>query len=300
MVNEVIDCFDLSDEKVIVDGTLGLGGYTEKLLRQAELGVKVIAFELDQENLAQAKERLAEFGDRVIFINDNFANLEEALHKVGYSEIDGLMLDLGLSSPQIDNAEKGFSFMREGPLDMRFDQSQGMSAAEVLNQYSEQKLAQIFKDYGEERFAKKIAAAIVKDRASAPFQTTTQLASMIERLIKGPKGRIHPATKVFQALRIEVNHELDSLVRVLNQALKMLKKGGRIVVVSYHSLEDRVVKMFFRDQAREYVNLPNELTTTKLQPQLEILSKKPLIPSDEEIAANPRARSAKLRFAQKL
>ncbi|MBD3270484.1 16S rRNA (cytosine(1402)-N(4))-methyltransferase RsmH [Candidatus Peregrinibacteria bacterium] len=303
LLQEVIENMNLQSKKqIFVDGTLGLGGYTKMLLENTNNDTKVIAFELDQDNLKFAKKRLAEFRDRIIFVHSNFDTLEENLEKLGFQEIDGIMLDLGLSSPQVDDAEKGFSFLREGQLDMRFDQRVNLTASKVVNTYSEEKLKQIFKDFGEEPQSGKIAAKIVERRRAEPFLTTSDLADFVARVkhSKFSKKKAHPATLVFQAIRIEVNHELDALLKVLNQAVNCLKAGGRIVVVSYHSLEDRIVKTFFKDQSREYINLPDELTTTKLNPKIKIITKKPITPSEKEIEINPRSRSAKLRVAEKI
>lgn len=299
LVKEVIDAMNLESAEVVVDGTLGLGGYTEAALQKSKT-VKIVAFELDQENLAFAKERLADFGDRVSFVNDNFGNLQRALEEIGITQIDGIMLDLGLSSPQIDIAERGFSFMREGALDMRFGKNQKLTAAEVVNTYGLEELTQIFREYGEEKSAWKIANGIISRRSKKPFETTTDLAECVAGLFGGKKQKIHPATKIFQALRIEVNKELEVLENVLHQSIEMLKPEGRLAVVAYHSLEDRIIKNVFREEAREFINLPNELTTRQLEPNLKIVFKKPITPSAEELAQNPRSRSAKLRVAAKI
>jgi 16S rRNA (cytosine1402-N4)-methyltransferase len=301
MIKEVLSFLDLQGEKLVVDGTLGLGGYTEEILKNAEQGVRVIAFEVDQDNLAFAKNRLKNFGERVIYVNRNFSELEEVLAELGFEKVDAVVLDLGLSSPHVDNAERGFSFQKDANLDMRFDQNQDLTAEEVVNKYSEKQLAEIFRSYGEEPQAKKIAAAIVEERQKRPFTRTLDLANLIAAKIrvKGKK-KIHPATRIFQALRIEVNKEMEVLVKVLPAAVRSLSEGGRLVVVAYHSLEDKTVKMFFREESKEYVNLPEELTTRKLNPNLKIITRKPLAPTDEEIRENPRARSAKLRVAEKI
>jgi 16S rRNA (cytosine1402-N4)-methyltransferase len=299
LLKEVLDSINLNDCQTVVDGTLGLGGYSEAVL-QTNPRVKVVAFELDEENLRQSKERLEPFGNRVNFVNDNFANLKWGMESVGEDKADAIMLDLGLSSPQVDQAERGFSFMREGALDMRFGKSQRLTAREVVNKYSLEELTRIFREYGEERAARKIAEGIVERRKQRTFEKTTELAEFISDLLGGKKQKIHPATRVFQALRIEVNKELDSLVEVLKQAMDVLKVNGRLAVVSYHSLEDRIVKNFLRENSREYVNMPDELTTRKLQPAFKLISKKPIAPSAEEIRQNPRARSAKLRVAEKI
>ena len=299
LIKEVLDAMNLESADLVVDGTLGLGGYSEEALNRSSK-VKVIAFELDSENLAFAKNRLSKFADRISFINDNFGNLENALAEIGVKEIDGLMLDLGLSSPQIDVAERGFSFMREGALDMRFGKMQELTAADVVNTYDLEELSRIFREYGEEKSAWRIANAIFEQRKIKKFETTTELADMIAKLFSGKKQKIHPATRVFQALRIEVNKELEMLENVLEQSVKVLRPQGRLAVVAYHSLEDRIVKNFLREQSREFVNLPNELTTRMLQPPLKLVFKKPITPSLNEIRENPRSRSAKLRVAEKI
>lgn len=299
MVKEVVEGLNLSEGSLIVDGTLGLGGYSEAVLSSGKK-VKVVAFELDQANLEYAKSRLEKYQDNFIVIHDNFANIKEDLAEKGIEQIDGLMLDLGLSSPQVDEAERGFSFSREGELDMRFNKQQSLTAADVINKYSAEHLEKIFREYGEERYSRKIAQSIVKRRSEKTFTTTTELAEFVASLIRGKKEKIHPATRVFQALRIEVNQELQSLERVLTDSVDLLAKSGRLAVVSYHSLEDRIVKNFFRDASREFINLPNELTTRYLQPKLRILNKKPITPSNEEIKQNPRSRSAKLRLAERI
>ncbi|MCC6643599.1 16S rRNA (cytosine(1402)-N(4))-methyltransferase RsmH, partial [Candidatus Peregrinibacteria bacterium] len=277
----------------------GLGGYSEAALN-SQNDLKIVAFDLDGENLKMAKVKLAAWKEQVNFVHDNFANLEESLKDLGVEKINGVMLDLGLSSPQIDLAERGFSFMREGDLDMRFDKRQQLTAAEIVNKFGEVELARIFWELGEERMSRRIARAIVERRREKPFTKTTEFADFVAGVVGGKKGKIHPATKVFQALRIAVNHELDSLQKVLVESLEMLASKGRIAVVSYHSLEDRIVKNFFREAAREYINLPDQLTTTELEPKIKIITKKPIVPSAQEIAENPRARSAKLRVAEKI
>lgn len=299
LVTEVIDSLKLKKGDVLVDGTLGLGGYSEAALQKQE-GIRIVAFDLDAANLEMAKVRLAAWREQVDFVHDNFANLEDALKSLGVEKINGVMLDLGLSSPQIDLAERGFSFMREGDLDMRFDKRQQLTAAEIVNKFGEVELARIFWELGEERMSRRIARAIVERRREKPFSKTTEFADFVAQVIGGRKGKIHPATKVFQALRIAVNHELESLQKILVESLELLESKGRLAVVSYHSLEDRIVKNFFRDAAREYINLPDQLTTTELEPKIKIITKKPIAPSAQEIAENPRARSAKLRVAEKI
>ena len=214
LLKEVLEALQISDGQVIVDGTLGLGGYSEAVLNSGKK-VKIMAFELDQANLEVARDRLKDFSGQVTYINDNFANIKNALAKEGVEQVDSVMLDLGLSSPQVDVAERGFSFAKDGALDMRFGKHQKVSAADIVNSYSAGELTRIFKEYGEERYARNIAQSIVERRAEKPFLRTLDLADFIVSLTRGPKGKIHPATRVFQALRIEVNRELESLLKVL-------------------------------------------------------------------------------------
>lgn len=299
LANEVCEGLNLKNKKNIVDCTLGLGGHTQIILQNLGSQGRVFGFELDADNLKLAKKNLRSFGDKVTYIHSNFERLSEELKKLRIKSVDGILIDLGLSSPQVDIAERGFSFLREGPLDMRFDRKQPLTAALVVNRYSATDLTRIFQEYGEEAFARKIALAITKRRKSRAFKTTTELARFIEKLLKR-KSHIHPATRIFQALRIEVNHELDALKNVLPQAVTLLKPKGRLAVISYHSLEDRIVKQFFKENARSFLNESNKLTTTYLQPTLKIITKKPVTPSAEEIVKNPRSRSAKLRIAEKI
>jgi len=299
LVAEILSNLELADKKVVVDGTMGLGGHSKAMLEKMPLDGKLIGFDVDDDNLAVARENLKSFGERVVFVRSNFSNLAEELQKLHVKSVDAILLDLGLSSPQVDNPLKGFSFLREGPLDMRFDKSQPLTAAGVINEYGLNQLITIFKEYGEEPFSRKIATEIVRRRKARSFKTTTELAWFIEKLI-GRKGHLHPATRVFQALRIEVNHELEVLKSVLNQAVQVLKKNGRLAVISYHSLEDRLVKHYFKDSARDFINEPDKLTTTHLEPTLTIVTRKPIFPTEAEISKNPRSRSAKLRVAEKM
>lgn len=289
LLEEVCDLLELSKKKNVVDATLGLGGHAKEMLKALPKSGKLIGLDADPEHLKVAKKNLRSYKDRTILVNSNFVNMAEAIKENSrITAIDAILFDLGIASPHVDFGERGFSFMREGALDMRFNpEEQQLTAAEVVNKYGEKRLAQIFKEYGEEKRARKIAQAICKNRKRKPFKTTKDLADFIEKLL-GRGGRIHPATRVFQALRIEVNKELDVLVEGLKQAVELLKKNGRVAVISYHSLEDRIVKNLFRDLAR------NNGQTLKL------ITKKPIAPSEDEIQRNPRSRSAKLRVAEKL
>lgn len=270
--------------KVYVDGTLGLGGHTEAILSASAPDGKVIAFEWDETALQHSLKRLAGFGDRLTVVRRNFAELAAGLDELGIQEIDGLLIDIGVSSLQLDMGERGFSFQRDEILDMRMDNRGKTTAQTILAYCSEQELADIFYYYGEERQARPIAAAIVENRKKEPIETTKQLVAIVAHAVPKrfhPK-RIHVATKVFQALRIAVNTELENLAHILDDAVRYLKPGATFCVISFHSLEDRIVKRKFRN---------NE--------QLEVLTGKPVMSSAEEIAVNPRSRSARLRVARK-
>lgn len=299
LLKEVCDNLALAKKKVVVDCTLGLGGHSLEMLKLMPAAGSLICFELDDENLKAAKKKLKEFAPQITFLHENYANMAEELKKLKVKGVDAVLMDVGIASTHVDQAEKGFSFRVDGPLDMRFDKRQDFTAADVVNSYSEKELMRIFKEYGEEKKSRKIAMAIVVSRKRKPFKTTLQLANFIEKLV--PRvGHIHPATRVFQALRIEVNHELENIEKALEQATELLRAKGRIAVISYHSLEDRIVKRFFKLMSQEYVNEPGKLTTTALQPRLKIITKKPIVPSGAELSSNPRSRSAKLRVAEKI
>ncbi len=270
--------------KVYVDGTLGLGGHTEAILSASAPDGKVIAFEWDESALQYSLKRLAGFKDRLTVVRRNFAELTAGLEEVGVKEIDGMLIDIGVSSLQLDVGERGFSFQTDEILDMRMDNRGKTTAQSILATCSEQELADIFYFYGEERQARPIAGAIVEYRKKEEIRTTKQLVSIVAHAVPKrfhPK-RIHVATKVFQALRIAVNTELENLARILDDGVRFLKPGARFCVISFHSLEDRIVKRKFRNNDR-----------------LEVLTGKPVIASAEEIAVNPRSRSARLRVAQK-
>lgn len=289
LLEEVCELLDLSKKRNVVDATLGMAGHAKEILSRLPKTGKLIGFDADPEHYKVAKKNLRSYKDRVVLVNANFADLAEAIKaNTRIKGVDAFLFDLGLASPHVDMPERGFSFQKEAELDMRFNpKEQTTTAADVVNAYSEKNLIRIFKEYGEERFARKIAQAICKSRKRKPFKTTTQLADFITKHVKRA-GRIHPATRVFQALRIEVNRELDVLVEGLKQAMELLKKDGRIAVISYHSLEDRIVKVLFRDLARQKGS------------DFRLVTKKPIVPSSEEVARNPRSRSAKLRVIEKL
>jgi 16S rRNA (cytosine1402-N4)-methyltransferase len=302
LMHEVVKLLSPRPRGVIVDGTLGMGGHSEAILA-AYPTIEVVGIDRDEEALAIAKERLAPFGGRVRFVHDNYRNCVDILGTLGVDRIDGFLLDLGLSSLQLDRPERGFSFRTSGPLDMRMDRTRGVSAADLVNDLSMEELSDIIARYGEERFAHRIARAIVAARAKGKIEATDELARVVFDAIprKFHPPRIHPATRTFQALRIAVNDELDNLEKGLEAGFSVLSAGGVMVMISFHSLEDRIVKGFFRYKALSCIcppDLPVCMCDKKVE--MEVLTKKPILPSPDEIAKNSRARSAKLRAARKL
>lgn len=300
MTAEVLEALKLADGARAADGTIGGAGHAAAILAGISPSGWLYGCDRDGAAVEEAKARLAEFEGRFEIRQGNFADLADW---VPPESCDGVLLDLGVSSPQLDFAERGFSFQAEGPLDMRFDRGQTMTACSLVNEASAEELAKIFFEFGGERESRRFARAIVKDRQTRPFKTTRQLAELIERL--SPRGgkKTHPATRVFQAVRIAVNDEIGSLKRVLDGALKILKRGGRLAVITFHSLEDRIVKDFGRARARDYtfaggVDVP-ELREPRA-PELKILTRKAIQPGAAEIAKNPRSRSAQLRVFEKL
>ena len=297
LATEVIDLLAPRPGSLIVDGTCGGGGHTEAILA---MGADVLALDQDPDAIAEAGEKLAAFGGRVTLRQINFRYADQVLDALGVAKIGGALLDLGVSSRQLENAERGFSMMRNGPLDMRMDPRTHLTAADIVNTYSEEELTRLFRDLGEEPAARRIASLIVKMRKSAPFRETLQLARAIERVV-GRHGRRHPATQVFQALRMAVNDELGALSDGLRVLTKRLETGARIAVITFHSLEDRIVKNFFRDRSREWIDRP-EWPQPRRNPEhdLELITSKAVTPSEEEQRDNPRSRSAKLRVAEKI
>lgn len=303
MPAEVLQFLSPRPGGVYLDGTLGGGGHAALILKATAPDGILIGFDKDREALAAAAERLAVFGGRLKLVHGNFANLEQELAVLGIKKIDGFIFDLGVSSHQLDTADRGFSFLQDAPLDMRMDRSVGETAAELVNSLSERELAKIIKDFGEERWAARIAAFIVKAREERLITTTSDLAGIVKGAV--PKAcwedRIHPATRTFQGLRIVVNDELGSVERGVEQGVDHLRGGGRGVVISFHSLEDRIVKTVFRDFATG-CRCPKELPRCVCGgvPRVKVLTGKPVMAGAEEIEANPRARSAKLRAVEKL
>jgi 16S rRNA (cytosine1402-N4)-methyltransferase len=285
----------------LVDGTFGRGGHSRMLLSRMAATSRLIALDRDE-----SAEQVARGIDdaRFSFVRANFGALGAALACVDVHRIDGLLLDIGVSSPQLDEAERGFSFMRDGPLDMRMDRSRGQSAAEWLAQAGTREIADVIHDFGEERFAARIATAIVAARERQPIERTVQLAQIVEKAVPARSGKQHPATKTFQAIRIHVNGELEELRMTLAQSISLLNPGARLAVISFHSLEDRIVKLWMREQAGKgpidprLLRLPQR-TDSEISATLKIVGKD-IEPSDAEVAANPRARSARLRVAERV
>ncbi len=304
MLGEVLEDLRPTDGAVLVDGTFGGGGYTRALLGQAD--TRVIGLDRDGAVLAAAAPMRKAFGERLTLVHGRFADMDRLLKEAGVDAVDGVVLDLGVSSIQLDTPERGFSFMRDGPLDMRMGGSQEAdtrSAADVVNTESAARLRSILSRYGEERRARAISEAIVARRAEAPFTRTLDLAGLVERVLgRGRKGEIHPATRTFQGLRIYVNRELDELVRALFAAERLLRAGGRLVVVSFHSLEDRIVKTFLTARTgrggQGSRHAPPTAEATRA-PSFTPVVKGVRKPSEAEVADNPRARSAKLRAAER-
>lgn len=280
-----------------IDGTLGAGGHAAGILTLSSPDGRLLGMDRDPRALETARAALAPFGDRVTIVSASYTHMADAAR--GFAPVDGILLDLGLSSLQLDDPARGFAFQSEGPLDMRFDPQSELTAAEIVNEWPLDELADILYQYGEERHSRKIAQAI---GAARPLRTTTQLAEVVVRAVGGRRdaSRIHPATRTFQALRIAVNGELDMVKEVLPIAVSLLNPGGRLAVISFHSLEDRIVKDYFRLQARGPQNDPALPAPAHFVPVLKEITRKPGVASAEEIARNPRARSAKLRIAEKL
>ena len=294
---EVVELLKPKPGLLIVDGTCGGGGHTEALLGS---GADVLALDQDPDAAQHVSEQLARFGRRVTVRHVNFRQAAKVLDELGIRTIGGALLDLGVSSRQLEHAERGFSLMRNGPLDMRMDPRTQLTAATIVNEYSAEQLTRLFRELGEEPAARRIASLIVKMRKTSPFRETLPLAREIEKLV-GRHGRRHPATQVFQALRMEVNDELGALKEGLRVLARRLQPGARIAVIAFHSLEDRIVKNFFRDHSQEWLDRP-EWPAPQRNPDcdLKVVTPKPVEPSEDEQRVNPRSRSAKLRVAEKI
>ena len=301
LLNETISSLNLNENSIIVDATLGYGGHSSNILERINKGY-LFAFDQDSEAIRHSTDRLSAIGTNFTIIKSNFVHMKQELEKLNVTKVDGVLFDLGVSSPQLDEDERGFSYHNDARLDMRMDQSQKLSAYEVVNEYSKEDLARIFIKYGEDKFANNIARKIVEYRQVKPIETTLELVEVIKTAVP-LKFRLdkHPARQIFQAIRIEVNHELDVLEPALEQALDLLNVGGRVCVITFHSLEDRIVKNFFRekcevdDRVRGLPNVPTEYL-----PDFKLVYNKAIAPSAEEIEENPRARSSKLRVIERV
>ena len=303
LLNECMEALAIRPDGVYLDGTAGGGGHSAEIARRLGDSGLLIAIDQDETAVAVVTERLSSFGLRARVVRNNFCELSEVCREQGIDEIDGLLLDLGVSSHQLDTPERGFSYQADAPLDMRMDKRKSLTAYEVVNTYSQEKLKKILFDYGEERFAPAIASAIVKQRERAPIRTTAELSELIKHAMPpaAREGGHHPAKRSFQAIRIEVNAELDVIEPAIRSAVSLLRKGGRIAIITFHSLEDRIVKQTFADLASG-CTCPRDfpICVCGKKPSVRVVTKKPILPSREELEENPRSRSAKLRVAQKL
>ncbi len=302
LLREAIAFLDLTGGERIIDANVGLGGHAQVVLEKIGKHGQFLGIDRDAEALREARQNLSAYGEQVTLVHDTFSHLSEIALSHNFGDVDGILFDLGLSSWQLGSYKRGFSFQRDELLDMRMDQSRGLTAAELLHASTESELVRIFREFGEEPFARQIAGAIVFREKKERLNRTGELVEVIMSAVpkKFHHGRIHPATRVFQALRIAVNDELNELKKVLPQALTILRPKGRLVVISFHSLEDRIVKDFFKQESKDCI-CPPELPVCRCnhRARLTILTKKPITPTQEELSNNPRARSAKLRAVQK-
>lgn len=298
MKNETVDALECKDGLVYVDCTLGGGGHSKLILDKIQPNGRLISFDVDEDAIKASQERLKDYSNLTI-VKSSYTNIKQVLSELGVEKITGgVVFDLGASYHQLTQAERGFSFLKDAPLDMRFNQDAELTAYDVINTYSEDELIQIFSQYGEERFSKRIARAIVAQRKISKIQTTKELANLIVNSTPKIKSSIHPATRVFQAVRIEVNQELKNVKNTLTDVLDLLSVGAIISVLSFHSLEDRIVKQTFKYYAQRCHCSKNQLICTCPPPKLELVNKKPLTASAKELAENPPSRSAKLRVAR--
>lgn len=303
LLKETVDGLQIKPDGVYVDCTLGGGGHSEYLLSQLSEKGRLFAFDQDEVAIGYARQKLARYEQQVTFIKSNFRFLATKLAEYGVHEVDGILFDLGVSSPQLDTPERGFSYHHDAPLDMRMNRKEPLTAYDIVNTWPYEKLVHIFFHYGEEKFSKQVARKIEAARKEKPIETTGELVELIKEAIPAPARRSggHPAKRIFQAIRIAVNDELQAFQEAIQQAIDLLKPSGRISVITFHSLEDRICKLTFKE-ASEGPKLPPGLPMIPEQykPKLKLVTKKPIVPSEAELAANNRARSAKLRIAEKL
>lgn len=303
LLKETVDELNVRPDGIYVDCTLGGAGHSEYLVQQLSAEGRLICFDQDTTAIDNAKIKLAAYMDRVIFVHSNFSNLQSELAELGITEVDGILYDLGVSSPQLDNAERGFSYHQDAPLDMRMDQTAELTAFDVVNDWAYSDLVRIFYRYGEEKFSKQVARKIEEAREKAPVETTGQLVELIKDGIPAAARRKggHPAKRIFQAIRIAVNDELGVAETSLQQALDLIKVNGRVSVITFHSLEDRLTKTIFKEVS-SLPDLPPGLPIIPdhLQPKYKLVTRKPILPSEEELEVNNRSRSAKLRVIEKI
>ncbi len=302
LLNECIEGLAINPDGVYVDGTLGGAGHSFHIAQKLSKNGRLICIDRDDMALENAKIRLADFLDRIIFVKSNFSEIDEAVKGAGFDGVDGILFDLGVSSPQLDIAERGFSYMADAPLDMRMDRTQAKTAFDVVNTYERGEILRILRDYGEEKFASAIASKIVAQREIQPIKTTLELVEVIKSAMpaKAKKEKQHPAKRSFQAIRIAVNDELSSVELAMEKSIELLNAGGRLCVITFHSLEDRIVKSAYNKGATG-CTCPSDfpICVCGKSPKVKFIKKKPILPTEEEIEENPRARSAKLRICEK-
>jgi len=298
LLSEVVEGLAVKPGGRYIDCTVGGGGHAAAILEQSSPGGQLLGIDADPSAIELAKTRLEAYSNSTLLINDNFVNLRDICTRFGFSPVHGILFDLGLSSIQLNGDGRGFSFQHDAPLDMRLNPDQKLTASDIVNTYSERKLADIIETYGEEKRSRQIARFIIRER---PIETTFHLARIVEQAIKSPRGKIHPATKTFQAIRIAVNHDMENLEAVLKQAVDLLGSEGRLVVISYHSLEDRIVKQFMQRESKDCICPPSTpICTCSHTRSLKLVARKVIKPSPEEVLFNPRSRSAKLRVAERI
>ncbi|MBE5931976.1 MAG: 16S rRNA (cytosine(1402)-N(4))-methyltransferase RsmH [Lachnospiraceae bacterium] len=302
LLDETIDSLNIKPDGIYVDGTLGGGGHSLEICKRLGEDGRLIGIDQDMDAIKAATERLSDYKDKVDIVHSNYQDIESCMRELSISGVDGIVLDLGVSSYQLDNVDRGFTYREDTPLDMRMDQSQSRTAKDIVNNYSEMELFRVIRDYGEDGFAKNIAKHIVKAREDGPIETTGQLNEIIKAAIpaKVRQGTGHPSKKTFQAIRIELNHELEVLENSIDKMIELLNPGGRLSIITFHSLEDRIVKNIFRRNMNPCTCPPNfPVCTCGQAPKGKIITRKPIIPSDEEISGNKRAKSSKLRVFEK-